>query len=49
MDAIELSLEWFKDMIEAAAVLSIVTVVFAVVFVAEIAVIIYLAATSPRD
>lgn len=49
IEAFELSLEWTRDLLGAMAVVSVVTVIFVVVAIAELVTMAYLMATIPRS
>ena len=48
IEAMEVALDWSRDLIGATAVLTVVTMVFAVVVIAEVFALAYLAVTTTR-
>ena len=48
IEAFEVALDWSRDLIGATAVLTVITMVFAIALIAEVFTLAYLAATAPR-
>lgn len=48
IEALEVALDWSRDLLGATAVLTVVTMIFIGVLVAEVFALAYLAVTTPR-